>query len=300
MLVDWKVVSKVQALIEKAKHKGYADEWAEEVQDMHSIFAVLRDEVLDASIPDNEKVKMLEKVYQLSTAKTNLMIVGATGAGKSSTINAMFNMGRTASEGNEDKQYWEVAPVGVSVDPETMDIDKYVLGNLVLWDTPGLGDGEAADATHTKQIRWLLSETDKEGVPLIDLVLVVLDASAKDLGTAYQLINSILIPALGGEGSRILVALNQADIAMHGGQHWDYEQNRPDEVLQDYLEDKVRSIHDRINESTGLDITPIYYCAGYKEESGEQMLPYNLAKLLYYIILSVRYLHRKGLLSPIP
>ena len=35
----------------------------------------------------------------------NLLLVGATGSGKSSTINAMFNM--------------QVAKVGVGVDPET-------------------------------------------------------------------------------------------------------------------------------------------------------------------------------------
>lgn len=53
------------------------------------------------------------------------MITGATGSGKSSTINALFNT--------------EVAKVGVGVDPETMDITKYDLDNLVLWDSPGLG-----------------------------------------------------------------------------------------------------------------------------------------------------------------
>ena len=37
------------------------------------------------------------------------MITGATGSGKSSTINALFNM--------------EVAKVGVGVNPETMDSD---------------------------------------------------------------------------------------------------------------------------------------------------------------------------------
>ena len=29
---------------------------------------------------------------------------------------------------------------------------------------------------------------------------------------------------------------------------------------------------------------PIYYCAGYKEEGQDQARPYNLAKLLYFIL----------------
>ena len=53
----------------------------------------------------------------LKEQKINLMITGATGCGKSSTINALFNT--------------EVARVGVGVDPETMDITKYDLDNLV-------------------------------------------------------------------------------------------------------------------------------------------------------------------------
>lgn len=50
------------------------------------------------------------------------------------------------------------------------------------------------------------------------------------------------------------------------------------------MEDKVRSVRDRIYEATGVRIEPIYYSAGYKEEGGEQGRPYNLSKLLYYIV----------------
>lgn len=40
----------------------------------------------------------------------------------------------------------------------------------------------------------------------------------------------------------------------------------------------------RIKESTGVIIDPIYYSAGYKEVDEEQNPPYNLSKLLYYIL----------------
>ena len=33
-----------------------------------------------------------------------------------------------------------------------------------------------------------------------------------------------------------------------------------------------------------MNVTPIYYSAGYKEEGEEQSRPYNLSKLLYYIV----------------
>ena len=58
------------------------------------------------------------------------MITGATGCGKSSTINALFNIDST--------NYTERAKVGVTPDPETMSIERYELDNLVLWDSPVL------------------------------------------------------------------------------------------------------------------------------------------------------------------
>ena len=52
----------------------------------------------------------------------------------------------------------------------------------------------------------------------------------------------------------------------------------------DFLEKKVISVRNRIKEGTGIDVTPIYYSAGYKEEGMPQSKPYNLSKLLYYIV----------------
>ena len=166
-------------------------------------------------------------------------------------------------------RYVEVAKGGSKADPETKDIEKYTIGNLVLWDTPGLGDGTEIDEHHKEVITELLREKDEDGNALIDLVLVILDGSTRDLGTSYKILNDVIIPELGGENNRILVALNQADIAMKTGRHWDYEKNEPDETLVKFLEEKVESIKARIKEDSNLDVEPIYYCAGYEEESGD-------------------------------
>ncbi len=107
------------------------------------------------------------------------------------------------------------------------------------------------------------------------------------MGTSYDLINNIIIPCLDEDKNRrVIVGLNQADIAMKG-KHWDAEKNEPDEILLDYLKKKSDSVRNRIYEGTGLDVRPVFYCAGYKEEGGEQCKPYNLTKLLYYIISAV-------------
>ena len=251
------------------------DEMNKEKKDVRnkSIYELLEEEIMALNITDGEKAKRLSRLIKVRNQKVNVMLTGSTGAGKSSTINALFNM--------------DIAKVGVGVDPETSIIEKYELDNLTIWDTPGLGDGVESDEKISHAILEKLNELDEYGNPIIDLVVVVLDSSSKDLGTSYYLINNILIPALGEDAkSRILLALNQADVAMKG-KHWDEENNEPDEILKLFLKKKADSVQRRVEEATGLSIRPFYYCAGYKEEGGEQRKPYNLTKLLYYIVRAV-------------
>ena len=223
-------------------------------------------------ISEEDKSKIIQYLLNLRNQVINIMITGATGCGKSSTINALFGT--------------EVAKVGCTPDPETMEIEKYNLKNLVLWDSPGLGDGKEADTRHAKNIVKKLNERDSNGNLLIDLVLVILDGSSRDLGTSYQLINEVIIPNLGTKQEaekRLLVAINQADVAMKG-KHWDFQNNRPDETLDKFLNEKITSVKSRIKDSTGISVDPIYYSAGYKENGEAQQPPYNLSKLMYYIV----------------
>lgn len=233
------------------------------------IFAAVIDEIHKSSMSEADKRKAIQNLQELRKQELNVMITGATGCGKSSTINALFDA--------------DVAKVGVGVDPETMSIQKYNFKNMILWDSPGLGDGKESDARHAKNIREKLNEKTRDGKALIDVVLVILDGGSRDLGTSYDLINQVIIPNLGPRPSeRILVAINQCDMAMKG-KHWNSEENMPDATLMKFLDDKVESVKRRIYEGTGVDVEPIYYSAGYTD-GVEKQNPYNLTKLLYYLI----------------
>lgn len=222
----------------------------------------------DYNLTETQKQELILKMGRLKNTKINILITGATGCGKSSTINALFGD--------------NVAKVGQGATPETMDIVRYEHeNNIILWDSPGLGDGKEADERHTKGIISKLKEKDEEGNALIDLVLVILDGGSRDLGTSYTLINEVIIPNL-GDTKRLLVAINQCDMAMKG-RNWNTEKNEPEQPLIDFLDEKVKDIQKRIKEATNVDITPIYYSAGYKDGDNEQ-LPYNLSKLLYFIV----------------
>lgn len=202
----------------------------------------------------------------LSIAKFNpldVLVVGATGAGKSSTLNTLFSH--------------RVASVGTGTDPETMQISHYSLNDKIrFWDSPGLGDGIQADIEHSKRIIDLLYKTyilDDKEFGFIDLVLVILDGSARDMGTTYKLLNDVVLPNMNSR--RVLVAMNQADIAMKG-RYWDDVTERPLPTLKDFLDSKSESIIRRVKEATGLNIIrPVYYSAEYN---------YNLYSVLDLVI----------------
>lgn len=230
----------------------------------------LKDQVYSMKFEhEQDRKTMLRNIMKIQQQKVNILIVGATGVGKSSTINALFDC--------------EKAVIGRGVDPQTMHIEKYELDNITFYDSPGLGDGVEQDTRHAKGIIDLLHKLDSDGKPLIDLVLILLDGGSRDYGTAYRLLENVIIPSLDSDRhGRVLVGINQADMAMKG-RGWDQDLNQPMPELERFLEQKVNSTKQRIKESTGVDMTPIYYSAGYKDEFGEQ-LPYNMAKLLSYIV----------------
>ena len=191
------------------------------------------------------------------------MVTGVTGAGKSTTLNTIFKK--------------NVATVGNGVDPETMDLDSYSLNDVFrLWDTPGLGDGVANDEIHKRKLVDLLYKTyslDGNIYGWIDSAIVILEGLNRDMGSTYTLLNEVIVPNI--QADRILVVINQADMAMKG-RHWNKETNRPDEVLVDFLERQALSIQNRVKEATGVTIRkPVYYSAEYG---------YNIEKLLDFII----------------
>ncbi|MCL1987218.1 MAG: 50S ribosome-binding GTPase [Firmicutes bacterium] len=222
----------------------------------------------DSALSHEEQQKALANLAKYRDKKANILIIGATGAGKSSTINAMFNM--------------EVAKVGVGVGPETMQIKKFELDNLTLWDSPGLGDSSENDEQHKRNIIDLLAKKDENGNLLVDVVLLLLDGKSKDLGTSYELVTNVIIPCI-GEHKRLLIGINQVD-ALLNGKYWDYQNNKPLAPLQEKINEKVKSISERIFETTGVKVTPIAYSAGYKESGQSQEKSYNVSTLLCHLI----------------
>lgn len=179
----------------------------------------------------------------------DILVIGGTGAGKSSTLNALFQR--------------KVAEVGRGCDPQTMHISSVNLNEKMrFWDTPGMGDNSAADRHYAEKLIDMLYRDyfmDNRQYGLIDNVLVIIDGTGRDMGTTYKMINEVILPHF--QKDRVIIAVNQADMAMKG-RHWDYERNRPDAILEEFLEKKACSIRNRVREATGVDVKmPVCYSA---------------------------------------
>lgn len=208
-----------------------------------------------------------EKVSRLNIQPIDILFVGATGVGKSSTLNALFGK--------------NVSKVGDTPDPETMEIRSFRPErnpDIRIWDSPGLGDSPEKDKTHMRKIRNLLRDNyhiDNKAYGLIDLAVVILDGSSRDLGTARQLTHDIL-PLMGS--SRTVFALNKCDMIM-GGRHWDKMVNSPDITLMREIEERRRVFTQRIHENCGVYIlSPVCYSA---------MRGYNIDLFLSRIISAI-------------
>lgn len=218
------------------------------------------------------KEELFRIVARHAQKQVQILITGATGCGKSSTINALTK--RSA------------AKVGMGADPQTMEISHYQIGSFNLWDTPGLGDGVEEDAQHIKKIRRYLNKTKGiEQLPFINLILVIVDGSSRDLGTTYDLINQLKKDK--PKNVKIVVALNQADIAMKG-KHWDDANNCPDETLMAFLQEKAKSVEARIYEATKIQSEVFFYSASVKNSRAlseeNQVKTYNIHQFLHHLI----------------
>lgn len=226
-------------------------------------------------IPEMQQKEFLkEALERIKKTKVNVLLIGGTGVGKSSTVNALFQ-----TNGMDAK-----AEIGQSANPQTMDINSYSFNNIVIWDTPGLGDSAEKDQVHQAKIIDLLKCNDDRGSPLIDLILLILDGGSRDFSSAYKLIREVVSPNLQADDkNRLLIGINKADRVM-SHHFWDVKENAPKEELIKKLEEQSLVVKKRIENDTGFSPDVVYYSAG-EIHDGELLLPpYNLAKLLSFII----------------
>ena len=169
-------------------------------------------------------------------ARKHILLVGNTGSGKSSTLNALAER--------------KMSKVGIGVDSQTQKIVGYLIRPFIFWDTPGLGEGTESDKLHIKNINKIICTHENS----LHKVGLVVESNKKDLGTVFKIIEEIVKP--NNLADKLVIVLNQADVAMKG-QGWNDEQKLPEPELIEFLKLQQSSIKRRIYESTNIDVSDI-------------------------------------------
>ena len=221
--------------------------------------------------PFSQQKKLIESLFKkslmfLSQKEVHILIVGASGSGKSETINALLK------DANIKDQKAISKSGSASV---TMDIETFKVGSCILYDSPGLGDNLKLENEHISKIKNKLLEIDSNNQQLIDLVVVILNASnLRNLKSEYQIINDILLPNLKNK-EKLIIAINKIDL-YDDGYDWDKEKNQPTTQMRQEIEKDIQKLKNKIKDSTGFDVTPIYFSAGRRDRNQK---PWNLIKL---------------------
>lgn len=202
----------------------------------------------------------------------SILIIGGTGVGKSSTINAIYGENRVK--------------VGSNPNPQTQEIEQCQISkNLTLYDSPGLGEGSEKDKQHMEKIHKLLTDTDENGNAKIDLALVIIDATVKGLGQEYETIKYLLKTL--GDSKRILIGLNKCDCAV-SERFFNRKDNKLGEQQEKFLQEKVADLLMRIKADTELSLGKndiVYYSAGFYDENTQtQDKLYNISQLAEMIL----------------
>lgn len=239
--------------------------------------------------------KFAKNIQNVFRKNLNILIAGATGSGKSTTIRALFDESKMSEQDRRNLR------ISDSAKPQTMEIRSYKVGkNLTLWDSPGLGDG-TKDDEHIDKIREKCREKDENGNGLIDLGLVIIGGFAsRDLESTLKTIDVLVDELCVGEKdeARVVVAINKCDLAGNNPKaRFDYDKNEPSDELKAELDEKIRGFKARFKENRSSKFRIMYYSAGYYDEKTQtQYEPYNLGKLLTLITRSTpskkRYLFR--------
>lgn len=151
-----------------------------------------------------------------------IVLIGKTGVGKSSTINKLFDP-------KPNLPIDHVEPATVSIEVLTLSLGDR--GDLIIVDCPGLGDSSQADKRNMFAFKELLAQSD--------VAVWILKADDKTLGIDISFVKKILPKSL---KDRLVVGINQIDNMQPG--EWNTDFNVPSQTQDESIkrkEDYVRS-----------------------------------------------------------
>lgn len=162
------------------------------------------------------------KVLAACRDPPRIAVIGETGVGKSSTINALFNAGREVSHTRACTQ----------IETELLVKD----GALRVVDMPGLGEDLERDEAHVDTYRRVLPECD--------VALWILKADVRAIAGVQRSLRD-LVAAGSLDPRRLVIGINQVDLAQPGS--WKRRYNMPDPEQEATIVARTRDVHEKLS-----------------------------------------------------
>lgn len=199
-----------------------------------------------------------ELIDSISTERAKppkVAVIGKSGVGKSTTINALFNLTEKVSH----------VDAGTLVEAER----TVVLPNgvpLTVIDMPGLGEDIERDGEYEAIYRRIL--------PGSDLVLYVVQSDLKALSMDQRILREVVAPIMRDFKDRLVVGLNQVDRIGPG--NWNEKFNWPSPEQEQSIDRRCKDIRDKLKKEVKIRPDQIEYYSAIKR--------YRLFELLAAII----------------
>lgn len=158
-----------------------------------------------------------------------IALVGDSGVGKSSTINALFNAGQATSHTE-----------ACTVDATAIEVPCQN-GTIIVYDMPGLNESIASQDQHLRVYHQVLSD--------VDVALWILDAQYRAVGTVQAAILNEISRIDRDLPRRIIFALNKVDLVAPGQTAWHPHANIPSEEQEKNIQARIKDVHKKMTQA---------------------------------------------------
>lgn len=198
-------------------------------------FSQIRQLLLDSGMSPND-IDLLQNQLQDSVNNVDppkIAIIGFTGVGKSSTLNALFNAGQPTSD---------VRACTQKAKGFTGDIEQYTgtKGTVLIYDMPGLGESIIKDQQHYQIYSRIL--------PNVDVIVWTFHAEDRAMAPMQSALLK-LIETIGEDFTKKLIfAINKADAIAPGELYWNEQFNIPSPEQIKNLTEFSSNVAEKIHE----------------------------------------------------